>query len=120
MEHRVLITDDDAAFRMTLDEVLSRRGFRTCQASDGLEAIEAIECGNIHLALFDIHMPRLDGLGTLERVRQALPQLPCILMSAKLDDCIRARAHQLGAQAVLPKPFSISDLIQSISRALVR
>ncbi|MFN6401250.1 MAG: response regulator [Planctomycetota bacterium] len=120
MEHRVLITDDDAAFRMTLQEVLTRRGFRTCQASDGLEAIEAIECGNIHLALFDIHMPRLDGLGALERVRQALPQLPCILMSAKLDDGIRARAHQLGAQAVLPKPFSISDLIESISRALVR
>jgi CheY-like chemotaxis protein len=41
-------------------------------------------------------------------------------MSAKLDDCIRARAHQLGAQAVLPKPFSISELIESISRALVR
>jgi len=120
MEHRVLITDDDEAFRMTLDEILQRRGYSTCQACDGLEAIEAIECGNIHLALFDIHMPRLDGLGALERVRRALPQLPCILMSAKLDDRILARAEQLQAQAILPKPFSISDLVQSIKRALLR
>lgn len=119
MEHRVLITDDDEAFRMTLDEILQRRGFSTCQASDGLEAIEAIECGNIDLALFDIHMPRLDGLGALERVKRALPQLPCILMTAKLDDVILARAEQLGAQAVLPKPFSIPELIRSISGALI-
>ncbi|MFM7930050.1 MAG: response regulator [Pirellula sp.] len=120
MEHRVLITDDDEAFRLTLDEILQRRGYSTCQASDGIEAIEAIECGNIHLALFDIHMPRLDGLGALERVRRALPKLPCILMSAKLDESILARARQLEAQAVLPKPFSIPDLIQSISHALLR
>jgi CheY-like chemotaxis protein len=65
-------------------------------------------------------MPRLDGLGALERVRRALPNLPCILMSAKLDDSILERARQLEAQAVLPKPFSIPDLIQSISLALLR
>ena len=120
MEHRVLITDDDEAFRMTLDEILQRRGYSTCQACDGLEAIEAIESGNIHLVLFDIHMPRLDGLGALERVRRALPSLPCILMSAKLDEGILARAHQLQAPAVLPKPFSIPELVQTIKNALLR
>jgi CheY-like chemotaxis protein len=85
-----------------------------------IEAIEAIECGNIHLVLFDIHMPRLDGLGALERVRRALPSLPCILMSAKLDEGILARARQLQAQAVLPKPFSIPELVQTIKNALLR
>lgn len=120
MEHRVLITDDDEAFRMALDEILQRRGYSTCQACDGLEAIEAIEGGNIHLVLFDIHMPRLDGLGALERVRRALPSLPCILMSAKLNEGILARARQLQAQAVLPKPFSIPELVQTIKNALLR
>ena len=98
--------------------MLFRSGFWTCQASDGLEAIDAIEHGNIHLALFDIHMPRLDGLGALERVRKAVPQLPCILMSAKLDDTILARAEQLRAQCVLPKPFSITDLLRTIRQLL--
>jgi len=118
MGQRVLITDDDDAFRKTLSEVLSRRGYSTCLASDGLEAVEVVAHGNIHLALFDIHMPRLDGLGALERVRESLPSLPCILMSAKLDDGILARAERLGANAVLPKPFSIADLVESIKKFL--
>ncbi len=118
MEHRVLITDDDIAFRTTLSEVLNRRGYRTCLASDGLEAVELVAHGNIHLALFDIHMPRLDGLSALERVRESLPMLPCILMSAKLDERILERAQNLRASAVLPKPFSVVDLIESMKRLL--
>jgi CheY-like chemotaxis protein len=118
IDHRVLITDDDADFRQAICEVLDRRGYGTVTAADGLEALDVIERGNIHLALFDVHMPRLDGLGALESVRARIPKLPCILMTAQLDDRILARAHQLQAEQVLPKPFSLAELVASVKRLL--
>ena len=117
-DHQLLITDDDEDFRATLGDALSRKGFRTQLASDGVEALEVIEHGGIHLALFDVHMPRLDGLGVLQSVRNRTPRLPCILMSAKLDDGIIARAHELGAEAILPKPFSLSAMLDAVRRLL--
>lgn len=117
-EHQLLITDDDEDFRSTLGDALSRRGFRTQLASDGVEALEVIEHGGIHLALFDVHMPRLDGLGALQSIRERSPRLPCILMSAKLDEGIIARANELGAEAILPKPFSLASVVDAIRRLL--
>jgi len=119
-DHRVLITDDDVAFRHTLDEALTRRGYRTCLAADGIEALDVIERGNIHLALFDVHMPRLDGLRALESARTLAPGLPCILMSAKLDETILSKARQLNAEHVLPKPISLSALVECVRSLLDR
>jgi two-component system response regulator MprA len=113
-----LITDDDEDFRATLGDALSRRGFRTLLASDGIEALQVIEHGDIHLALFDVHMPRLDGLGALQSIRQRTPRLPCILMTAQLDDGIIARANELGAEAILPKPFSLASLVSAVQTLL--
>lgn len=115
---RLLITDDDSDFRNTLSEALTRRGYHVFLAADGLEALDVIEHGDIHLALFDVHMPRLDGLGVLESVRSRCPDLPCILMSAKLDASIIAKANALRAEHILPKPFSLSALVESVRRLL--
>lgn len=117
-DHQLLITDDDHDFRATLGDALSRKGFRTRLASDGLEALQVIEHGGIHLALFDVHMPRLDGLGVLQSIRTRSPRLPCILMSAKLDDGIIARAEELGAEAILPKPFSLASMLDAVRKLL--
>jgi CheY-like chemotaxis protein len=116
--HQLLITDDDEDFRATLGDALSRRGFRTQLASDGVEALQVIEHGDIHLALFDVHMPRLDGLGALQSIRKRTPRLPCILMTAKLDEGIIARANELGAEAILPKPFSLAAVVEAVRRLL--
>lgn len=116
--HRLLITDDDADFRQTLSEALMRRGFRTLVAADGLEALDMIDQGDIHLALFDVHMPRLDGLGALQSVRNRALTLPCILMTANLDDRILAQARALRAESILPKPFSLTALVASVRRLL--
>jgi CheY-like chemotaxis protein len=117
-DHQLLITDDDVDFRHTLSDALTRRGYRTCLAADGVEALEVIEQGGIHLALFDVHMPRLDGLGALASLRQQARQLPCILMSAELDDRILETAHALRAERVLPKPFTLAALVESVRSLL--
>jgi DNA-binding response OmpR family regulator len=118
LEPQLLITDDDADFRTSLSEALNRRGYRTVMASDGLEALEVIQHNHIHLALLDVHMPRLDGLGMLRSLRDMQSTLPCILMSAKLDDTIVQEARQLRTEQLLSKPFSLSVLAETIRNLL--
>ncbi len=114
LEPNLLITDDDRDFRLSLGEALSRRGYRTVLAADGLEALEVIRSQHIHLALLDVHMPRLDGLGMLQSLRDSSSTLPCILMSAEMDESIVTRAKQLCTPQVLSKPFSLNQLAEMI------
>ena len=118
LELNLLITDDDRDFRLSLGEALSRRGYRTVLAADGLEALEVIRHQQIHLALLDVHMPRLDGLGMLQSLRATSSTMPCILMSAQMDESIVARAKELHTNEVLSKPFSLNLLAETI-RALL-
>jgi CheY-like chemotaxis protein len=116
----ILITDDDPVFRDTVCGVLEPDGFRTIVASSGEEACEIIQSEEVHVALFDIHMPRLTGLETLRLVKQFKALLPVILMSARLDETIRAEAEREAAFAVLAKPVSRFDLTNSVQQALHR
>jgi DNA-binding response OmpR family regulator len=118
LEPQLLITDDDDDFRMSLGEALNRRGYRTVLACDGLEALEVIQHNQIHLALLDVHMPRLDGLSMLRSLRDTRPTLPCILMSAKLDDSIVNEAKELRTNQLLSKPFSLTLLAETIRSLL--
>jgi two-component system response regulator (stage 0 sporulation protein F) len=118
IQPHLLITDDDRDFRQSLGVALSRRGYTTTLAADGLEALDVIKHGNVHLALLDVHMPRLDGLQALESVRDSFPHMPCILMSAEMDDSIVSRARELNTTDFLAKPFSLSVLAETIRRLI--
>lgn len=114
----LLVTDDDGDLRETLCEALARRGFRTLAACDGQEALEIVQNVQVHLLLLDMYMPRLSGLETLRRVRQISHQLPCILMSADMDDRLAEQALQARAFRVFSKPVRFSELTGSVHQAL--
>lgn len=118
LETQLLITDDDRDFRMSLGEALTRRGYRTVLAADGIEALEVIRSQHIHLALLDVHMPRLDGLGMLKSLRNSKPTLPCILMTAQMDESIVTQARELRTHQLLSKPFSLNLLADTIRSLL--
>jgi CheY-like chemotaxis protein len=114
---QLLITDDDRAFRETLGEVLRRRGYATTLAGDGEEALQIVRRQPVHLVLLDMHMPRLNGLETIRRLRADALALPCILLSAALDHQIIEAAEALSTAAILPKPVRIgalNDLVQDV------
>lgn len=121
-EPQILIADDDAALRAALSEAFQRRGYGTTLAADGQEALELVESRmTLHLAILDIHMPRLSGLDTLERIRRlGLPVLPCILMTAELDDEIQRRAMDLAGSPVLSKPFALRTLTDTVRNIMHR
>ncbi len=114
----LLITDDDVDFRQTLKEAMESRGFRTLLAGDGEEALAVVRRETVHVALMDMHMPRLSGLETIRRVRELHARLPCILISAAMDQALAAKARQAQAHAVLPKPVRFADLNSAIRDAL--
>ncbi len=114
----LLITDDDAAFRETLQEVLEPQGFRTLLAGDGEEALQIVRNEVVHVALFDMHMPRLTGLETLRLVKQIKAMLPCILLSANVDELIVEQARREHAFSVLAKPITRRQLTGIVRQAL--
>lgn len=116
----LLITDDDAAFRETLQEVLEPQGFRTLLAGNGEEAIEIVRREVVHVALFDMHMPRLTGLETLRLVKQFKAMLPCIILSADLDEWIVEQARRENAFEVLRKPVTRIQVTGIVRQALER
>jgi CheY-like chemotaxis protein len=115
----LLITDDDRDFRTALRSVFEPR-FRTLEAGDGEEALEIVRRQEVHLLLLDMHMPKLTGLETLRRVKQFKSRLPCILISAGLDEAIIRQAQLAEAFSVLSKPISRQQLTSTVEAALRR
>lgn len=111
----LLITDDDRDVREALRQVFQRRGFQTLLAEDGQEALEVVTRSQVHVVLMDLHMPRLDGLEAISRIHQIYAQLPCILISAALDDRVRSNSELFS---VLSKPITVGEVTQTVHSAM--
>ena len=116
----LLITDDDPAFRETLRVVFEPKGFRTLLAGDGEEALKIVHHEMVHVVLLDMHMPKLTGIETLRMLKEFRAMLPCILLSAQLDDLIVEQAHRAHAYSVLSKTVAISQITGAVRQALER
>ena len=114
----ILITDNDQQFRDTILEVLRPTGYRTLEAIDGMEAMQIVQEQEVHVVLLDMHMPRQNGLETLKRLKSFKAMLPCILLSAEMDDRLEREARRAQAFEVLRKPVTRVDLTGAIEQAL--
>ncbi len=114
----VLISDDNREFATTLSNYLERDEEIQVigMAKDGEEAIEMIKALKPNVALLDVIMPHLDGLGVLERINSMeIEKKPlCIMLSAVGQDKITQKAIALGAQYYVVKPFDIQVLVKRI------
>ena len=114
----ILVADDNVDFARTLTTCIEKEeGMEVIGiAQDGLEAVEMINNTKPDVAILDVIMPHLDGLGVLERIKSSsLDKKPlCIVLSAVGQDKITTRAIELGAQYYIVKPFDIDLLIRRI------
>ena len=118
--YSILITDDDPGSRETLAGLLADRGFQTLQASCGEEAIDIVRVELVHLAIFDMHMPRMTGLEALEQVRLLNDLLPAILVTADATRELIRQAFQAQVFSVIPKPVNTNIVLNTLSRALAK
>jgi DNA-binding NtrC family response regulator len=114
----VLVADDDAVARDLLVEVLVREGYRVRAAAGGAEAIRLAETEVFDVALIDLRMPDVDGLGVLGRIR-ALDPAPAVFILtafATIETAIEAIRH--GAYDYLSKPFRVDEIKLAMRRVL--
>jgi CheY-like chemotaxis protein len=116
----LLITDDDPGFRETLQVMFEPRGFRTLLAGDGEEALKIVRRETVHVVLLDMHMPKLTGLETLRMLKEFRAMLPCILLSAQLDERIVEQARLAHAYLVLSKTVTVGQITGAVRQALQR
>ena len=117
-ELSILVTDDDDAFRRALRGVFENRGFQLFEACNGEEAIEIVQGESVHIALLDMHMPRLTGLDTLRILKKINALIPCIIMSADMTERLVREALLARAYTVLSKPVSSKFIVHSVIHAL--
>jgi len=119
MSHSILLCDDDIAILRAAEFKLSRAGYEVRCANDGLEGWQEIERRRPELLITDFQMPRLDGFGLCRRVREHPPtaELPILMLTAKGFELLLARAvEDYGVLAVIAKPFSPRELLQTVQR----
>lgn len=118
--YSILITDDDRGVREALAEIVEQKGFRPILASDGEEAITIVQAQPIHLAVFDLNMPKMTGLEAMQVIRQIAPLLPAILLTADATLEVMRRAFAAQFFSVVPKPVNANIVVHTVVRALVR
>ena len=118
MSKRILIVDDEPRYLRLLEANLKTEGYTVVTAADGLQAIEAFSAQPVDLILLDIMMPRLDGFGTCQRIRE-FSNVPIIMLTAKGEEQDRVKGLDLGADDYLVKPFSATELLARV-RAVLR
>jgi len=123
---RVLLAEDDAELRPVLVEILEAGGFEVVDVPDGLAVQSyADDCftldmphRRVHVLVSDIRMPGLSGLRLLEHIRDLGWDVPAVLITAFGDSETRELARELGAYAVLDKPFTPEALQRTVREAL--
>jgi DNA-binding response OmpR family regulator len=114
---RVLIIDDDAAFRESLAKHLERAGYAVNLAGNGDTGLSMFERDPADVVLIDIFMPGQGGLQTIDRLRRASPDAKIVAVSgAKAVGALDVKGHAvaLGANRFLEKPFEAGELIALI------
>ncbi|MGA8753521.1 UDP-3-O-acyl-N-acetylglucosamine deacetylase [Candidatus Deferrimicrobium sp.] len=114
----ILIVDDEASIRKSLEGVLNDEGYSCALASDGADALSQLQSLHPSLVLLDIWMPGMDGIETLRRMRAAQPETPVIMMSGHATISTAIKATKFGASDFIEKPLELDLLLNAIRRAL--
>ncbi len=118
---RVLVVDDNTINRQVVMLFLKPLNAHIVEATNGVEALAAMEDERFDLVLLDMHMPVLDGPGTIERIRDSnedWAMTPVIALTADAMSGDRERYMDMGLDGYIPKPLSVRDLLSEIARVL--
>lgn len=115
---RILLVDDNEELLFSLVRLFKNAGFAVASAGDAETALEKLPGERPDVVLTDLRLPGRSGLDLLRAVRELLPSVPVLLVTAYGDEDTAAAAQSLGAFAMLTKPVFRQELLAIVNRAL--
>lgn len=116
---KLLLAEDEKAMSMALVAVLEHSGYEVDAVYDGMAAVEKGRSNTYDCMIFDIMMPKLDGIGALKELRSSGDTTPVIMLTAKAEVDDRITGLDAGADDYLTKPFAMAELLARI-RSMTR
>lgn len=117
--NHVLIVEDDKEIREGIEIYLKSQGYEVYQAADGVAGLDIIERQEIHLAIVDIMMPKMDGIRMTMKLREK-HDFPVIMLSAKSEEVDKVMGLNIGADDYVTKPFTPMELLARVNSQLRR
>ncbi len=118
-EYHILVVEDDKEIRDGIEIFLKGQGYQVHKAADGMEGLSVIENNEIHLAIVDIMMPRMDGVTMTMKLRENY-DFPVIMLSAKSEETDKVIGLNIGADDYVTKPFTPLELMARVNSQLRR
>ena len=117
--NNILIVEDDKEIREGVQIYLQSQGYKVFQAADGIEGLEIIDREDIHLAIVDIMMPRMDGIRMTMKLREK-HDFPVIMLSAKSEEVDKITGLNIGADDYVTKPLTPMEPTARVNSQLRR
>lgn len=119
VSYHILVVEDDKAILEGISIYLRNQGYQVFKASNGIEGLEIIEKEEIHLAIIDIMMPKMDGLTMTMKLREKY-DFPVIMLTAKSEEIDKVTGLNIGADDYVTKPFAPMELLARVNSQLRR
>ena len=117
----ILVIDDDEAMRSTVRKILEREGYEVREARDGEEGLRLFRQRAADVVVTDLIMPGKEGIETIVELREEAPDIRILVISGggtMLLDSTLSDAEAMGADASLPKPFTVDQLRKAVAGLL--
>ena len=114
----IAVIDDDESFRVALVESLSSLGYGSSGYASAEDYVRLIGSNSVNCVVSDIHMPGMSGLDLMKYLAVRGTKTPVVLITARSDANLEAKAALAGAVCLLRKPFEINELIGCIEGAV--
>lgn len=115
---KILVVDDEINMQLVLKAMLQKEGYEVLTASDGMEALGILKANGAAAVVTDLKMPKLDGMGLLEKIQEDFPSIPVIMITAHGTVSTAVEALKKGALDYIMKPFDQDDLKNIIRKAV--
>ena len=117
--YNILIVEDDKEILDGIGIYIKNQGYKVFKALNGIEGLEIIEKEEIHLAIVDIMMPKMDGITMTMRLREKY-EFPVIMLTAKSEEIDKVTGLNIGADDYVTKPFAPMELLARVNSQLRR
>jgi DNA-binding response OmpR family regulator len=118
-EKKAIIIDDDELICLTLERIFSSMGIDTMSVSSGMEGLHEIKNNPFDIVFLDIHLPDANGLDLIPEIKNYLPDIKIIVITADTNDELMQKAIKGGALMILEKSFSLLEIKKVVRNVLL-